>query len=190
MFVRKNPAVIRFRKYNKDADSSNWYRAKLMLYYPWYDESVDLLGGYDTYVDHYELVKAIVCQNEQKYTRDNVDSIPVYEDNRPEHAWRQIAPTTEYSNSNVREEGVEILTEVSQQDLVDNANLMATSTTNTSGVCVRFESAANPQIIPIGNYRQLMRGLNSKQRSIVMYHRNWCKQAVKALKRNNLTEYS
>ena len=30
---RKQQAVIGFRKYNKETDPSNWYRAKLMLYY-------------------------------------------------------------------------------------------------------------------------------------------------------------
>ena len=34
MNKRKQQAVIRFRKYSKDTDPSNWYRAKLMLYYP------------------------------------------------------------------------------------------------------------------------------------------------------------
>ena len=43
MNKRKREAVIRFRRYNKDAEPSNWYRAKLMLYYPWYDEHADLL---------------------------------------------------------------------------------------------------------------------------------------------------
>ena len=31
MNKRKREAVIRFRRYNKDAEPSNWYRAKLML---------------------------------------------------------------------------------------------------------------------------------------------------------------
>ena len=33
MRKRKREAVIRFHKYNKDAEPSNWYRAKLMLYF-------------------------------------------------------------------------------------------------------------------------------------------------------------
>ena len=33
MRKRKREAVIRFRKCNKDAEPSNWYRAKLMLYF-------------------------------------------------------------------------------------------------------------------------------------------------------------
>ena len=41
----KREAVIRFHRYNKDAEPTNWYRAKLMLYFPWYNEDTDLLGG-------------------------------------------------------------------------------------------------------------------------------------------------
>jgi hypothetical protein len=54
MSKRTQQAVI--RKYNKDTDSSNWYRAKLMLYYPWFDEQADLLGGYPSYEAHYRHV--------------------------------------------------------------------------------------------------------------------------------------
>lgn len=45
---KKQAAVIRFRSYNKDTDSNNWFRAKLMLYFPWFNETTDLLGGYST----------------------------------------------------------------------------------------------------------------------------------------------
>ena len=38
MRKRKREAVLRFHKYNKDTEPSNWYRATLMLYFPWYDE--------------------------------------------------------------------------------------------------------------------------------------------------------
>ncbi len=43
----------------------------------------------------------------------------------------------------------------------------------------RYESAANKEIIPPEEYRQLFRQLNDKQR---LYHRNWCKNAIIALK--------
>ena len=58
----KREAVIRFRRYNKDAEPSNWYRAKLMLYFPWYNEQTDLLGGYSTYEQHYNHVKQLCLQ--------------------------------------------------------------------------------------------------------------------------------
>ena len=34
------------------------------------------------------------------------------------------------------------------------------------------------KIIAPDEYRQLLRGLNDKQRDIVMFHRKWCKEAV------------
>ena len=60
MNKHKREAVIRFRRYNKDAEPSNWFRAKLMLYLPWYNEDTDLLGGYSTYEEHYHHVYSTI----------------------------------------------------------------------------------------------------------------------------------
>ena len=46
---------------SESTDLSNWYREKLMLYYPWFDEQADLLGGYPTYEAHYRHVCDIYC---------------------------------------------------------------------------------------------------------------------------------
>ena len=92
MNKRKREAAIRFRRFNKDAEPSNWYRAKLMLYYPWYNEQTDLLGGYSTYEQHYRRVQSTVVDNESKYSQTDVDDIEVDEDGLPEHLWCHIAP--------------------------------------------------------------------------------------------------
>ena len=42
--------------------------------------------------------------------------------------------------------------------------------------------------MPADQYRQMLSELNEKQRAIVMFHRNWCKKAVIALKEGNLVE--
>ena len=73
----KQAAVIRFRKYSKETDLSNWYRAKLMLYYPWFDEQADLLGGYETHEQHYRHVKSVVETNERKYTKADIEDVQV-----------------------------------------------------------------------------------------------------------------
>ena len=183
---RKQEAVIRFRRYSKDAEPSNWYRAKLMLFYPWYDEQADLLGGYSTYEEHYRHVRSTVLANERKYSQADIDDVDIDEDGPPEHLWSYIAPSTEESRSRSLADGSELLTEVSQEDLRDNANLM-TSTT-TAGLHVRFESATNSQEILPEQYRYLLRELNAKQRKIVMFHRNWCKKAIIALKEGRQIE--
>ena len=186
MNKRKREAVIRFRRYNKDAEPSNWYRAKLMLYYPWYDEHSDLLGGYETYEQHYTHVKSVVLANESKYSHTSIEDIEVDENGPPEHLWSLIAPSTEASRSQSLAEGSEPLTEVSNEDLQDNANILSSGT--TANLHVRFDGATNQQVIPADQYREMLRELNDKQRSIVMFHRNWCKKAVIALKQGKPVE--
>ena len=53
---------------------------------------------------------------------------------------------------------------------------------------VRFESVVNQQEISPNQYRQYIRELNDQQRAIVMFHCNWCKQAVIALKEGKPVE--
>ena len=55
-------------------------------------------------------------------------------------------------------------------------------TITTTNLHARFESASNTQEIAPDEYRLLLRQLNDKQRNIVMFHRNWCKKAILALK--------
>ena len=181
----KRQAVIRFRKCNKDAEPSNWYRARLMLYYPWYDEEADLLGGYATYEEHYRHVHDVVHDNESKYTQADIEDLEIDENGPPEHLWSTLAPSTEESRLRSVAEGIEHLTEVSQQDLHDNENIL---TSASISMHVRFESAAHQQEIPPDQYRQYLRELNDQQRSIVMFHRDWCRKAVLALKEGNPVE--
>ena len=184
MNKRKQLAVIRFRKYSKESDLSNWYRAKLVLYYPWYDEQTDLLGGYETYEEHYRHVKTILQTNETKYTKADIEDVEVDENGPPEHLWNSIAPSTEESRLQSVAEGSEQLTEVSQQDLQDNQSILASG----QNLHVRFESAANQLEIPPDQYREYMRGLNDEQRSIVMFHHDWCRKAILALKEGRPVE--
>ena len=101
----------------------NWFRAKLMHYYPWYNETTDLLGGYSTYEEHYNYVKHIVTANELKYMLADIYSLVIDENNIPEHAWNQIAPNTESNQAQSFADGLEPLTEISQKDIDHNANL-------------------------------------------------------------------
>ena len=71
----KREAVRRFHKYNKDAEPSNWYRAKLMLYYPWCE----------TYEWNYQHVQSIVQDSEKKYCNEEVDNVDLDENGPPEH---------------------------------------------------------------------------------------------------------
>ena len=133
-----------------------------MLYFPWYNEQTDLLGGYSTYEQHYNHVKVTVLANENKYSLTDIDNVDIDEDGPPEHLWSQIAPTTEQARAQSLAEGSELLSDVSQEDLQDNANLLASTT--TTDLHTRFESAANRHEIATDEYRRL---LIVKQKTIV-----------------------
>ena len=189
MVKRKTEAVIRFFKYSKDSDPSNYYRSRLMLYYPWYIEASDLLGGYESYEEHYNHVLNEIIQNERKYTAADVENVNYDEENRPQHAWDELAPGAEHGRGCDHDRGEVVERVVDQEDIDDNAALLNNPAGSASGsgngpanLALRFESAANKEIIPANEYRSLMRGLNSKQKEIVMFHRNWCKEATIALK--------
>ena len=111
--------------------------------------------------------------NESKYTKADIEDVDVDQDGPPEHLWSNIAPSTEECRAQSMAEGVEQLTELSQQDLRDNKAIL---TSTASALHVRFEGASNCREIPVDQCRQYLRELNEQQRSIVMFHRDWCKK--------------
>ena len=56
-----------------------------------------------------------MIENENKYTDEDIENMNVDDDNRPEHAWCQIAPSTEASNAQAAEQGAETLTELAHK---------------------------------------------------------------------------
>ena len=163
MVKRKTKAVICFFKYSKDSDPSNYYRSRLMLYYPWYIEASDLLGGYESYEEHYNHVLNEIIQSERKYTAADVENVNYDEENRPQHAWDELAPGAEHGRGCDHDIGEVVEREVDQEDIDNNAALLNNPAGSASGSCnspanlaLRFESTANKEIIPANEYRSLM----------------------------------
>ena len=85
MSKRRRQAVIRFRKYNQDLQPSDYFRSKLMLYFPWRNEEADLLGGHSSYQAHYQAVSAAVLENERKYNQVIHNPYEILESGPPQH---------------------------------------------------------------------------------------------------------
>ena len=66
-----------------------------MLYYPWFDEHTNLLGGYPSYEAYNRHVCDTIHTNEAKYTIEDVNDVDVDENGPPEHLWDSITPSTE-----------------------------------------------------------------------------------------------
>ena len=113
-----------------------------MLYCPWYNKETDLLGGYDTYQEHYSNIRSVVNANESKYTVANVDDIDYDIEGFPEHAWDHLAPSTQEGQVGSNAQGREDLRDMSQEDLLDNAALLG-QRENVGAVQSRYESSPN-----------------------------------------------
>ena len=69
---------------------------------------------------------------------------------------------------------------IEQEDLEANAALFQQQ---SAPLLQRFGLETNRKLITADKYRELMRGLNAKQRQVVSFHRRWCKYAVIAMKK-------
>ena len=53
-----------------------------------------------------------------------MENINFDEQNRPQHAWDELAPGAEYDSGRDREEGNEIVSNLEQEDIDDNAAIL------------------------------------------------------------------
>ena len=173
MYKRRREAIIRFHRFNQEKEPSKVYRSKIMLYLPWRD---DLLGGYMDFRSHYKDKK-----DSQNATEIDEAIDDLTEHGPPQHAWDQVAPGAAEQQAQAQAEGAEEMITIEQEDLDANASLFQQQ--QTTPLLQRFSLEINRALIPPDEYRQLMRGLNTKQRQIVNYHRRWCKDAVIAIKK-------
>ena len=103
MYKRKRECVIRFHRYNREKETGEMYRAKIMLYIPWRDETVDLLAGRADFKSHYEVRADAILNNERKYSKNasliNEAMDDFHEFGPPTHAWDQVAPGAAEQNA-------------------------------------------------------------------------------------------
>ncbi|XP_035683454.1 uncharacterized protein LOC118420666 [Branchiostoma floridae] len=189
MYRRRRPAIIRFHREKEEGESK--YRHLLMLYYPWRSED-DLMGVYESYEQHFEAVKQVIQRNEDMYTvrKTGLDQAldELQELGPPEHAWDMLAPGAQEQQAEQEAEGVHNNRNIGLEDLEHNVDLNDNGNGNQSymdrnaELHARYTAEANKALLTPDEYREMMRALNSKQRYIIDYHRQWCKDTVIALK--------
>ena len=189
MTRRRREAVIRFRKFNVEKEQEDFCRAKLMLYLPWRNEQRDLLKDYPDYSTHYKAVVDEVMEQESKFTVNLASTYSAMEHMEkygpPEHVWDDIAPENQHNELADMAEGIELERPMAADDLDANeALIMGPSDGQNRELVARYSAEAEKNTMPPTEYRNIMRGLNRKQREIIMYNRRWCKNAVKAWKNN------
>ena len=186
MHKRKQEAIIRFHKYNVERDSEKYYRAKLMLYFSWRDEDVDIIGDKGSFFERYtELLEEVV--NMEEHYSHNAQTLEqaqqaLLDGGPPEHAWANVAPEAEHNRLQEEHEGNIDETYMDNIDLEENADLL--NQERKSGVILRYETQTDPNLMSNEEYCTRMRNLNDKQRQIVLTHTQWCKSLIQASKQS------
>ena len=174
MVHREKVAVLRTFIPSANREPEDHYYGKLLLFFPWQDESVDLVGT-PTYLDKYKAVQDIICANERivqpqavlvDAAIDSYENIPEMQD-----IWPQF-------NSNMQQEEL--------QDQVTSAaenpeHLLLDPTTLSSDNIDSMQSTT--PFIPVppmsySEYRSHMRTLNEMQYKIYLDIFQWA-QSIK-----------
>ena len=194
MKKRRKEAILRVTSFRVGTEPENYYHSRLLLYLPWRTEG-ELLDGHETYQDHYNKVLELVEQNAKQFhlhneTMDNAIS-SVAENGLPEMVWDSIAPMAEETNihgeddycvithNNENEHG-DADSDVNDLDAPSDEN--ASSETHKNKLSMMFSREARKDIMTNSEYRYYLRHLNTAQRKIIMFNRQWCKNYVRCLR--------
>ena len=85
---RKVPKTIRFVRYSEKVDREKFCREQLLLFWPWRDESKDLIGDAPSYSVRYRELKPLILPKSHKYDHkpDALDSaMPVAQNQRSDN---------------------------------------------------------------------------------------------------------
>ena len=174
---RKVPRIIRFVRYNRKKDPENYFREQLMLYMPWRNEEKDLLGSFDTYRDHYNLMKESLQSKSNEYEH-HTEELEVARQmiEEEENAYDQIAPNAEQENREAEEEGAN----ESETFVYFNPDRVVEHRQYDIGIELQSTCSVPPVettgiMLPEEEYLTLLRSLNLRQREFFNHVVHWIK---------------
>ena len=189
MRKRKRKAVIRWHNFNIEKEREKHYRSRIMLFLPWRTEDA-LQGGYMSYEDRYmdEIDQIKTTEKMFIHQEDEINSAfeHLQAAGPPQDAWDNIAPGTEEAQGMAHEEGISEERPMAEEDIQDHINQIVNDRpqSQNESLTVRYTKEARKELLTRREYNKCMQQLNMEQKTIVMYHRKWCKETVIALKKH------
>ena len=175
---RKVPWVIRFVRYNKNAEPENYYREQLLLFYPWRDEHKDLLDDCPTYSMRYQCLMHLIAVNAKQYDHkcealDKAIESAEFQAIQSDDAMDQIAPSNIQQQCDDETEG----TSENSDFVFFNPKRTLQQQNYDVGKDMGVPSAVSDDLlkgcIPDNEYYSLLRKLNFKQREIFLHINHW-----------------
>ena len=180
LYKRSKPKILRYVGFSLLNDPENFYREKLMLYYPWKGDEKNILGDFESYKERYEHLKDQIEPLQQKF-ETNASAVETAKEQLKdgveleEKVWDQVAPQAQNLES-------------CQQDLNSDSRQNAAFQPHSEqhkkydigldmGLPSKSETAHEPLTNRISpeEYSELVRNLNSRQKDFFYHILNWVK---------------
>ena len=161
---RSQARIIRSVWFNKESQPEKHYRELIMLFTPWRNEQVDLMGNYSSFEEHYEARRDEISEQMQQYAvcSEDLNEIQHHLQECDDDAYDTIAPVTQDTERRDENEG----------NTDTNPDLNETyDTSEDLGIPSRLPNN-EPLILnemQDDEYRRLVQMLNKKQRKF-FYH--------------------
>ena len=175
--TRKVPRIIRYVRYNKKKDPENYFREQLMLFVPWRNEQKDLMGSFGTYEACYNSLQTSLVSKRNEYEH-HAEELEVARQMMEieERDYDQIAPNAEQENGDTEEEGPA----ESEKNVCFNPSRVVEQRHYAIGIELQSTCSVPPVetsgiLLPEGEYLQLLRSLNLRQREFFNHIVHWIK---------------
>ena len=193
MKKRKRKAVIRWHNFNIEKEPEKHYRSRIMLFLPWIREE-KLRGNYMSYEDRYNDEVERIKATEKMFIHQEDEINSAFEHLQaagpPQAAWDNIAPGAEEAEELAHQEGISDERPMAEEDIQHHINQIVNDwpQSHNESLNTKYTKEAKKELLSPREYNKCMRQLNTEQKTMVMYHRKWCKETVIALKQHKLVK--
>ena len=189
MRKRKRKAVIHWHNFNIEKEPEKHYRSRIMLFLPWRTEE-KLRGNYMSYEYRYNDEIERIKATEKMFIHEEDEINSVFEHLQaagpPQAAWDNIAPGAEEADKLAHQEGISDERPMAEEDIQHHINQIVNDRpkSHNESLNTKYTKEARKELLSPREYNKCMRQLNTEQKTMVMYHRKWCKETVIALKQH------
>ena len=160
-----------------------------MLFLPWRTEE-KLRANYMSYEDRYndEIDQIKATEKMFIHHKDEINSAfeHLQAAGPPQAAWYNIAPGAEEAEELAHQEGISDECPMAEEDIQHHINQIANDRPQSynESLNTKYTKEARKELLSPHEYNKCMQQLNTEQKTIVMYHRKWCKETVITLKQH------
>ena len=193
MRKRKRKAVIQWHNFNIEKEPEKHYRSCIMLFLPWRTEE-KLRGNHISYEDRYndEIEQIKATEKMFIHHKDEINNAfqHLQAVGAPQAAWDNIDPGAEEAEEMAHQEFISDEHPMAEEDIQHHINQIVNDwpQSHNESLNTKYTKEARKELLIPREYNKCMRQLNTEQKTMVMYHRKWCKETVIALKQHKLVK--